>query len=547
MIRHIYLLALAVCTLGFALPSCKQQDDIEETTLLVSTETLSFTKEAATQEVTVQTSAESWSYLSPQEFSWFTLSQSGNKLQVQVQENTLGQERTGVIAITAGGQQRRVLVKQAAGDFTLDVEPALVTFPQEGGKKTVSFHANGQGVKAELADESTWLTIEQGRDLLTLTAQPSTDKHKRQTKVNVQIGSLIREITVEQEGTVSYLLPTLQFPASAAEVIRFEQARGSVLIQTPIEILQINSYRFLTKNPNIPTVEYSYHKEGNKGFYRAMVISPNRELFEDNPDFAAFLDEQGFKKVSENKSAEETRITYSKDGSPYQLTALYGDGGVGLEFLYIGKQDKEYKTFAELPMKLQISRTGSPSMKILGASREDIRKYEDELKSTLDESVGVKAYDRFYVAEGKDIEGEYIRGYFFSEVSKEVPEDSPYLNHLEGSQALYKNPSLAFYADAFGERHLTREVTKLFTDAGYPYLRKLANGREVFYSQRDKIAYVLTNARIAKEDVLEIQALRIDLGLPSSIKRKLNYKTHLLDEQRQEALLTRALARHRHR
>lgn len=547
MTRPIYLLVLALLSLCVTLPSCKQQDDIEEASLSVSTETLTFGQEASEQEVTVQTSAESWSYLSPQEFSWFTLSHTGDRLKVSVTANTQGAERTGVIAVTAGGQQRRILVRQAAADLTLDLQPARVSFPQTGGERVVSFHSNGQGVKAELADQVDWLTIEQGVDRLTLRTQPNPDKHARQTKVNVLIGTLLREITVEQEGTVSYFLPLLHFPSSAADVIRYEQARGSILIQTPIEILQMNSYRFLTSNANIPIIDYSYYEEGSRSFYRAVIISKHRELFENNPDFATFLEAQGFTKVSEEKSPEETRIGYTKEDSPYVLNALYGDGGVGIELVYVGQQKESYATFAKLPMREQITRLGSPSMKVMGASREDVRKYEEGMGSTLDANNDNPAYDRYTVAEGKSIEGEYVRGYFFAEVSEEVPEGSPYLNHVDGVQAIYSTPSLAFFLDDFGEPHLTREVTKLFTDAGYPYLRKLNSGREVFYSQQDKLAYLLKSGKIGGKELLEVQVLRVDLGMPSRIARLFYYKGHLLDEQRQVILLERALKRHRQR
>ena len=48
-------------------PACSPQSDVEEATLDLSTETLTFTKEASEQTLTVSTNKESWSALSPQE------------------------------------------------------------------------------------------------------------------------------------------------------------------------------------------------------------------------------------------------------------------------------------------------------------------------------------------------------------------------------------------------------------------------------------------------------------------------------------------------
>lgn len=539
MTHQFYLIAFALLTLGSALPSCKQPSELEETSLSVSSETLSFGKDAAEQSISIQTSASSWSYLSPQEFSWFTLHSQGDQLRVSVTANTLATERTGVIAITSGGQQRRIIVRQAAGDFLLDTEATQLSFEQAGGSKSISYRSNASNVTAELSDGADWISLEQHSSSIKITVKPNEGKHKRQAKLNLLVGSIIRELTIEQQGTLNYMLPTLQFPASAAEVIRFEQARGSLLVQTPIEALQINSYRFLTNNPILPVIEYRYQAEGSQSFYSAILASTQVALFRDNPDFASYLAEQGFQKVSESSNDTEQRQTYARTGSPYELDVLFGEGGVGLELRYAGIQDKAYSTFTSLPMKLQVSRVGSPKMKLKGQTRAAIKSYEEAQQSTLDAALGVSSYDRYYVAEGKDIDGEYIRGYFFTEASKEVPVGSPYIDLLEGAQAIYKNPSLAFYEDAFGEPHLTREVIKLFADAGYAYLRKLNNGRELFYSSRDKVAYLLRAAQIDEEDVLEIQALRIDLGKPSSITRFLDQKLHLYDLQRQGGLLDR--------
>ena len=63
---------LGLSALLALLPACSPQSDVEEATLDLSTETLTFAKEASVQTLTVSTNKESWSALSPQEATWLS-------------------------------------------------------------------------------------------------------------------------------------------------------------------------------------------------------------------------------------------------------------------------------------------------------------------------------------------------------------------------------------------------------------------------------------------------------------------------------------------
>jgi hypothetical protein len=219
--RGIYHCTLALLlALLPALPSCKAQTELEETSLTVSTTTLSFASTASEQSISVQTSAESWSYLSPQEFTWFTLEQSGAQLKVKVKANTEARERTGVIAISSGGQQRRVLVKQAAAEATLTTELKRIELPQEGGTRTILLTSNGEAIKAELATASSWLSIlEVSPTKLVLQASPNSEQAARSAKINLSLGKSLRELEVVQQGTLSYYLPLEIYPAPLHQIL----------------------------------------------------------------------------------------------------------------------------------------------------------------------------------------------------------------------------------------------------------------------------------------------------------------------------------------
>ena len=104
---------LGLSALLALLPACSPQSDVEEATLDLSTETLTFTKEASEQTLTVSTNKESWSALSPQEATWLSLTQEGNTLKVRAEANDLGNDRVGSVIVNAGGLQKRVTFSSA--------------------------------------------------------------------------------------------------------------------------------------------------------------------------------------------------------------------------------------------------------------------------------------------------------------------------------------------------------------------------------------------------------------------------------------------------
>ena len=133
---------LSLLALLFVLPACQQQSDVEEATLDLSTQTLTFAKEASEQSLTVQTNKDSWSAISPQEATWLTLTLEGNTLKVRAEANDQGRDRLGAIVVNAGGLQKRVTVRQSAADIVLTTDLDRVSFPVEGGAKKVAIQSN---------------------------------------------------------------------------------------------------------------------------------------------------------------------------------------------------------------------------------------------------------------------------------------------------------------------------------------------------------------------------------------------------------------------
>jgi len=505
------------------LPACKNNDEVEEATLELSSQALAFAKDASEQTVTVTTNKDNWSAFSTQE-AWLTTEQSGNSLKVKVAANTVGRDRVGSIIVNAGGLQKRISVKQTAADAVIEPEETSIYFPVDGGSKKVAFTSNGGDVKVELGADVDWLTIEKvTANSFVLVAKESTQAHRRSVKVNLTVGTMIKEIEVVQEGTIQYILPLLKFPVSLSEVLRYEQSRGHTLIKIPDGLFNTSLYRFLTKSKVMTFIQYEFSSEQAKGFASAATMCEDESLVKNNADFDAFLKEHGFEKAGFDKDGQT--VLYRNPNLPLLIRVAFKDGAAAIITSYDPIQDKPYPTFTKLPMQNQTQYMGDRDLKIEGKKRAEIHEIEKGWGSTLNDTYKQKNYENYKIT--KAFEDEYARGYFYVVPDKKIPADDPYVDVVHNVQAMYKNISLGFWTDALGRRTLTKEVVKLFTDNDFPYFGALSGGAQAFYNKDKKMAYVIrvVKDRETKQEVFEIQAFYedVDTGSSVSISTLANY------------------------
>ena len=476
---------LSLLALLFVLPACQQQSDVEEATLDLSTQTLTFAKEASEQSLTVQTNKDSWSAVSPQEATWLTLTLEGNTLKVRAEANDQGRDRLGAIVVNAGGLQKRVTVRQSAADVVLTTDLDRVSFPVEGGAKKVAIQSNAE-VKVELATETPWLKVsEVTKSGFTLTAQPNEGDAPRTVKVTITAGTLVKEVEVVQDGATQYMLPLQQFPASLIEVIRYERSRQCELIRS--------------------------FQRGSAAIFR--FTTPNKKS---------------------DKLTTEGKDVYVHNTLPLNLNVAFDSSGEALlETVYEPRQPRAYKTFSQLPMKQIHALNGDRSRQIHGATKDEVAKKEAEWKGELDTKdprANRADYQRFIAKSSLD--GESHRGYFYLQPSEDVPADDPYLNEVLTTQALFADITLGFWTDGLGRSYVTQEMTKLLADNGYNFLRVLNGGFVAYYNNTEKSAYVLHAAQLDGKPVLEIQTFRVDLPVGNGAGRlQAGKKENLLDRR----------------
>ena len=533
---------LGCLALLLALPACKTQNEIEEPSLDLSVQTLTFAKEGAEQTVTVTTNKENWSAFSTNE-AWLSVEQAGNTLKVKATRNENGQLRKASVVVNAGGLQKRVAVTQSSADVIFETETPSISFSEQGEARTIKFDSNsGTAPKVELATTVDWLTISDvTARSFKLTAKPSTEQYERKAKVLLTFGTTTKEIEVRQLGTVQYVLPILKYPAGIGEVMSEEARRGHALIQLPDGLFNSTSYRVATRSKTMTYIQYEFSSKDARGFTSATTTCSDSTLIKDNAHFDAFLKDNGFNEPEYSK--DRRSIVYKSSKIPLQIKVLIKEAGTTITTTYDPRQDKECKTFSTLPLQEQIKLLGNRDLKIMGKKRDEVRKIEEGWGGTREDKLTYKYYDRFKVK--NPFETESFHGYFYEQEDKKkgITPDDEYYDVTMGVQSIFYNTELGFWMDLAGDFHLSKEVREFLEKNGFKYFGVLSNGGTAFLNKETKLAYVLSVPKTKYEGryILEIQALYSNVEGKNnfSVQTLNDYKSYLRAMQAHQAELAK--------
>ena len=469
-----YLLWLfAIAPLAFI--SCDDDNEIEEATLEVSMDPVNFAKAGGEQTVTITTNKDKWVATSPLESTWLTLTQSGNQLSVKANENAEGVERKGYILVNAGGAAAKISVIQSAGDVILNISAEAVELDFNGGEKRIDVVSN-ETFTVTVDEAATWLTTNYmvGSSYFTLAASAYDGNEARIGKIYVVAGSTTKEVTVTQSGQDLIILPFLAQTTTFKDVMAFEEARGSVVIQFPDGFFS-NAFYFATGNKDFPQVGYAYEDASIGNYVQAVSATANKELL---PEIEKALKAKGFTKSGE---------LYVHETIPYAVTVTEEAAGISISADYSPIQDKDYPTFATLPLTdPQMGWTSYPELEIHGKIYSEVQAWEAEKGGTFsaDNSTIDKPEDdpnagdfAWYDVAKADLDAGLLTRCYWVYVTKgqdAVPADYPYLNEISSARMIYTKLDYAYWSPAGGASYY---MTKEFT-------AKLA---------ADKFIYVTTN------------------------------------------------------
>ncbi len=179
------------------LSACKDDDD--PASLSLSARSLEFgAAETAAKEVTVTTDAAVWKASADRE--WITVTPAGNTFSVTVSENTLPEDRTGTVTVTASGAAETVSVLQHGRNLnTLTVEPESLRFSGYGNEKQqVTVTTDADAWSAEPGAD--WITVSTDADILTVTVPTNPLYEERAATITVKGGDASFELPVTQDG-----------------------------------------------------------------------------------------------------------------------------------------------------------------------------------------------------------------------------------------------------------------------------------------------------------------------------------------------------------
>lgn len=495
-----YLLWLfAIVPLAFF--SCDDDDEIEEATLEVSMDPVSFTKAGGEQTVTITTNRDKWVATSPLESSWLTLTQNGDQLSVKAATNTEGVERKGYILVNAGGAAAKINVTQSAGDVILNISAESATFTIKGGEQRIDVVSNDI-FKVEVDEAAkAWLNVAymEGTNYFTISADANSETDARTGKIYVTAGSVIKEVAVSQDGEDLIILPFIAKDASIGKIVAFEQERGSVLIQLPDGLFNTDQYYFATANEDFPQVGYQCPATGT--YLQAVTATVNSDLCKGDR-FEKFMTDKGFEKTGDGQ--------YTHKEAPYVVSFTFAADGVTIRSIYTPKQDKDYPTFSELPLKTQMGWVGLVSEEIHGKKYDEVAAWEATAGGTFNpddsELPGFAWYDI-----AKNDEHIVARSYWMN-TEEDVPADSPFIDELSSVRAVYDNLDLAMWYDAGTKSYyMTKEFAALLAKEGFEFL--MTNQGYQFY-QKDNNVLAYKAARfegyMEEQPVLDFQSFKTE-------------------------------------
>ncbi len=175
------------------------KDDDDPASLSLSAHSLEFgAAETAAKEITVTTDAAVWKASADKE--WITVTPAGNTFSVTVSENTLPEDRTGTVTVTASGAAETVSVLQHGRSLnTLTVEPESLRFSGYGNEpQQATVTTDADAWSAEPGAD--WITVSTEGDILSVTASANPLYEERAASVTVKGGDATFELSVTQDG-----------------------------------------------------------------------------------------------------------------------------------------------------------------------------------------------------------------------------------------------------------------------------------------------------------------------------------------------------------
>lgn len=365
-------------------------------TIGLSSESIELGKLDTSAEVSVESSAETWTAFFSPEVKWATLKTEGGKIFITTEPNMGSQTRSTTVVVTSDGAMKKMSLKQTGADATLTLSENVVHAPIAGGMLTVDVRANTKKWSiGDMPEGTDWLEAKADREagVIYLQLAPNATSEEREAVVTLHIeGAESKEMTVIQKGRIAYPLPydrnlrVFDVGAIIRHGVEYGYILGTYVPSVKTWLGQSDHViLFLTGLEKTPTITYTRDAEYVLAYQRAEVPLEDKSELLKGGGYRTFLEANGYKE--RHDSTDELPKLENEDGSIWlDLRAVKDKFDSSKVKGYIARftpqlvQDQSYQTFPKLPLEPEML------LKMLNNSHyhfDDIKKFEESQGSSL--------------------------------------------------------------------------------------------------------------------------------------------------------------------
>lgn len=450
----VFALFTMIC---LALTSCTK-DDVEESTLALSTNACEFTNAAGDQSVAVTTNEEKWNAISNVE--WVHAEAFGSTLTVKVDANESTKDRSAEILVIAGTASEKIEVRQSASDIAIIAVPEKLDVTQYDASYILDIKANSENWSAQ--SDVDWITANaktfKGEVVVNVQRNPAKEDRMGNILLSYN-GNVVKKLAVHQVGMTYYILPMMKPFATVKELRSFELDRRS--LQLPEDLFG-GTVVYETDSPVYNKIIYTLTDESVKAVKGITMYATSRESLEAADGAAKLLVENGFTKQDENTYTKET------DAELIGAKFVYGDENK-LVITYDPKQTKPQPTFDNFPYG---------NVEFGKATVKDIEEYEKTLHGVFNQKFSFSGYDTYYYFGDKVTC--FSRAYAFA-----IPKNEGEVQTLSYSIIFYTDLDKFFYK-VHNMYNLTNEFKQLLQDEGFE-LKEVFSGTPIYANKKKNI------------------------------------------------------------
>lgn len=445
---HILLALGAILMPNACMPSDTED---EKVTLELSDDGIfKFPSTASEKKITVTTNQAEWTSITSNS-DWLKTTQAGNTLTISVTENTKTVQRDAEIVVLAAGVGKKFYVEQAAANVSISASPDLFNITSDATTLVFEVVSNDDQWKV-YTDSESWLTTtaKKNRSEVLVNVAKNNSRDPRVGKIYLECGDIIREIAVEQEGLLYFILPYMNFETGLEEIEAFELQRRSTLKNK-------NSERadFLSVSEAFEQITYVFT---NMQYTVGVAFARNPKILtSEKNDFIDFLFKEGFEET------DKTDVFFNREHS-VEATINASAQNPQVVYEFKPQQPQDYQTWETLPFGFYD----------FEATKQDILDWEAAHGGVFDKNASI-SNDKFeFLAFNvTDDLGLIQRAYYVDNGGYSGKHTLIEASHI------YTNMNLVFWKHK-SLMDFTREFVRLYENSGFTFLGKRQEGFYTF-------------------------------------------------------------------